>query len=212
MVFRDRFDGSEQLAEKLGAYKGSKDALILAVPRGGLQVGNILAKELDLPLDIIIVKKIPHHGNPEFAIGGVGINGHIVNEELVKKEGLTKAYIYQEIRDLTDSIKDKYRKYRGDKKPPELKDKIVILTDDGIATGYTLLAAVDLIRKESPKKIVLAIPVAAVDSLGQFRGKVDEIICVDEPFSFLAVSQFYESFPEVNDEEAIKLLQEKWKR
>ena len=208
MYFKDRFDAGRRLAKELSKYKNKKDALILAIPRGALQIGSVLAKELNLPLDIIIVKKIPHPANPKYAIGAVGINEVIVNEDVVKAEDIPKVYINEQVKELTEAIKEKYKKYRGGRPLPSLKNRTIIITDDGIATGHTMLAAVDILRKQNPKRIVLAVPVAPPDSLSKFKDKVDELICLETPVMFFAIGEFYENFLQVEDEEAIRLLKE----
>jgi putative phosphoribosyl transferase len=206
--FKDRFDAGKRLAEKLAKYKNKKEAIILAIPRGGLEIGNVLAKELGIALDIIIVKKIPFPGNPEYAIGAVGINESIVNEDVARSENVPKSYVDSQIKELTKAIKERYDKYRGKKPLPDLKGKIVILTDDGIATGYTMLAAVDIIRKQKPAEIILAVPVAPAESLDKFIGKVDKIVCLETPEIFFAIGEFYGNFTQVEDDEAIRLLKE----
>jgi predicted phosphoribosyltransferase len=208
MLFKDRFDAGKRLAKELVRYKNKKEAIILAIPRGGLEIGNVLAKELGIALDIIIVKKIPFPGNEEYAIGAVGINENIVNEDVVRSENIPKSYVDSQIKELTEAIKERYDKYRGKRPLPGLKGKIVILTDDGIATGYTMLAAVDIIRKQKPAEIILAVPVAPAESLNKFRGKADRIICLETPEMFFAIGQFYENFTQVEDEDAIRLLKE----
>jgi predicted phosphoribosyltransferase len=206
MYFKDRNDAGEKLAEELAKYKDNKDALILGIPRGGLQIGYVLSKQLNLPLDMVVVKKIPYPANPEYAIGAVGFNEVVLNEDIIESEGIKKEYVEGEIEELKRSIKERYKEYKGKTELPKIKDKIIIITDDGIATGQTMLAAVDIIRKLEPKKIVLAVPVAPPSSLDQFKDKVDEIVCLDTPISFYAIGQFYEDFEQVTDEEAIKYL------
>lgn len=206
MYFKDRFDAGKKLAERLTKYKHKKDTLILAVPRGGLEIGHVLAKELHLPLDIIIVKKIPFPGNPEYAIGAVGINETVVNEEVIRAQHISQEYIDNTTKELRRTIKERYKKYRGKKPLPELQNKTIIVTDDGIATGYTLVAAVDVIRKQHPKKVVLAVPVAPHTSLDMFKNKVDEVVCLQTPELFFGVGQFYENFSQVDDEEVVRLL------
>ncbi|MBW2992257.1 phosphoribosyltransferase [Candidatus Woesearchaeota archaeon] len=208
MLFKDRFEAGERLAKELVKYKNSKDAIILAIPRGGLEIGNVLAKELNIALDIIIVKKIPYPGQEEYAIGAVGVNESIVNEDVVRSENIPKSYVDGQIKELTKAIKERYENYRGKKPLPNLKGKIVILTDDGIATGYTMLAAVDIIRRQNPAEIILAVPVAPPESLDKFVGKADKIICLEKPEMFFAIGQFYENFTQVENGEAIKLLEE----
>lgn len=208
LSFRDRFDAGEKLARELQAYRGKKDALILAIPRGSLEIGSVLAKRLSIPLDVIIVKKIPFPGDPEYAIGAVGIGEHVIDDEAVERSGISKEYIDSKVEDLAGIIKVRYRKYRGDKPIPALKGRTVIVIDDGIATGHTMMAAVRLIRRQKPKRIVLAVPVAPPAALDRFRDLVDEIVCLETYAVFFAIGQFYDSFAQVDDERAIALLKE----
>jgi putative phosphoribosyl transferase len=206
-MFKDRQDAAQQLLPKLEKYKGNKDAIILAIPRGALQIGAVLRDKLDLPLDIVVTKKIGAPGNEEYAIGAVGPDGETqINEDVVRYYKIPKSYIDDEAQRLKHVIKRRYEDYRGDPNPPDLKDKICIVVDDGIATGFTTMAAVQYIRRQKPKKIVLAVPVSAVDSHEKLKKEVDEMICLFVREDFFAVGQFYDIFGQVSDEEAIKLL------
>ncbi len=204
-MFHDRFDAGKKLAKALEAYKGRKDAIILAIPRGALQIGQVLHDELKLPLDIIIAKKIPHPMQEEFAIGAVGPGGvRIINDEAAAS--VPKEYLDNKIREITRSIDEKNKRYRGEFPLPALKGKIVIIVDDGIATGSTMIAAIRIARKQNPEKIVVAVPVAPADSLVHIKAEADEVICLETPTIFYAIGQFYEDFAQVEDEEAIAIL------
>lgn len=206
MPFKDREQAGRQLAEKLQKYKG-KDTLILAIPRGGLVIGFALAKSLGAPLDIIVTKKIGYPGDPEYAIGAVGPNkAVIVNEDAAKD--VPKDYIDEQVKEISAAINEKYRKYKGKVEIPNLKDKIVILTDDGVATGSTIKVSIELIKQQNPKKIVVAIPVGPPETIHEIAQQVDEIICLEQPTSFFAIGAFYDNFPQVEDEEAITYLKE----
>jgi len=207
-MFKDRFEAGKELVERLIKYKNSKDAIILAIPRGGLQIGHVLATELNIPLDIIIVKKIPHPSNPEYAIGAVGIEEVILNKEVVVASSIPDSYVDAEVKELTEAIKQRYKNYRGNKPLPKLKGKTVILADDGLATGHTMMAAVGIVKKQNPKKVVLAVPVAPPETIKRFKGVVDEIVCLDQPSFFFAIGEFYANFEQVEDGEAIRLLKE----
>lgn len=203
MIFKDRFTAGKLLAQELKKYKNKKDTIILAVPRGGLQVGYSIAKKLNLKLNIILTKKISYPGNPEYAIGAVGLNSEIIEEQ-----GISKDYIKNEIKNIRISLKERYKKYLGKNKPINLKNKIVIITDDGIATGKTMLLTVRLIKEQKPKKIIVAIPVSPIENIELLKENADEVICLHSPEHFFAVGEFYENFEQVSDEEAIKLLKE----
>lgn len=206
MLFKDREQAGRQLAEKLQKYKG-KDTLILAIPRGGLVIGFALAKALGAPLDIIVTKKIGYPGDPEYAIGAVGPNkAVIVNEDAAKD--VPKEYIDEQVKEISAAINEKYRKYKGKVEIPNLKDKIVILTDDGVATGSTIKVSIELIKQQQPKKIVVAIPVGPPETIHEIAQQVDEIICLEQPTTFFAIGAFYDNFPQVEDEEAITYLKE----
>jgi len=203
MIFKDRFTAGKLLAKELKKYKNKKDAIVLAIPRGGLQIGCSIAKELNLNLDIILTKKIGYPGNPEYAIGAVSLTSEIVEEQ-----GISKDYIQNEIKNIRKSLKERYKKYLGKSKPQNLKNKIVILTDDGIATGKTMLLTIKLIKEQKPKKIIVAIPVGPIDNIELLKENADEVICLYSPENFFAIGEFYENFEQVSDEEAIKLLKE----
>jgi len=201
VIFKDRFQAAEQLVEELKQYAGT-DAVVLAIPRGGLQPGWVIAKKLGLPLDIVLTKKIGAPGNPEYAVGAVSLEGRIVSDQ----EALPKGYIEEETKRIRALLKERYKKYLGDRKPLSIKNKIVILVDDGIATGRTMLATIDLIKHHAPKKIIVAIPVGSLDGVAMLKKAVDEVVCLSTPLEFFAIGQFYENFDQVSDEQAIKLL------
>ncbi|MFH1012697.1 MAG: phosphoribosyltransferase family protein [Candidatus Peregrinibacteria bacterium] len=206
-MFKDRMDAATQLAEKLIPYKGNPDAMLLAIPRGALEIGAVLREKLELPLDIVVTKKIGAPGNPEYAIGAVGPDGKVdINEPVVGGLDIPREYIDEEAKRLQKLIQGRYADYRGTPEPPDVKGKIVIVVDDGIATGFTTLAAVRYLRRQKPKKIVLAVPVAASDSYEKLKREADEMICLAVRDDFYAVGQFYAVFPQVNEEEAKRLL------
>jgi len=204
-MFRDRHDAGRKLASALAAYRGKKDAIILAIPRGALQIGEVLHAELGLPLDIIITKKIPHPYNEEYAIGAVGPDGeYFVNAGAAAE--VRPEFIEVQRGRLAADVEERYVRYRGDLPKPALKGKTVILIDDGIATGSTMLAAIHVIRKQKPKKIVVAVPVGPPDSVARIAAEADETICLEKPEAFFAIGSFYEDFSQVEDEEAIAIL------
>lgn len=202
-MFADRFDGGRQLAERLKAYSG-QDAVVLAIPRGGLQTGYAVAITLKMPLDVVLIKKIGHPYNPELAIGAVSLTGRVLNEEIPAPAD----YIESETQRLREVLRRRNEQYRGDQPPIDLKDRVAIIVDDGIATGSTMLATIELVRSMKPSKIVMAVPVAPPHSLEKFRKIADDVVCLEAPEYFMAVGQFYERFPQVEDEEAIRLLRE----
>lgn len=207
MKYKDRKEAAEKLSEALKAYKGQKDAIILAIPRGALEIGEVLREKLELPLDIVVTKKIGAPGNEEFAIGVVDPSGHVIcDESSLRAYGIPMSYVEDEAQRLKHMIKRRYEDYRGSPTPPDLKGKTCIIVDDGIATGHTVEAAVDYLRAQKVKKVVLAVPVSARDSATRLEKKVDEFICLERPENFFAVGQFYKDFPQVSDEQAIRIL------
>lgn len=205
-MFHDRHDAALQLARKLQHYRGRADAVILAVPRGGLPIGGVLAAELGLPLDVALTKKIGHPANPEFAIGSVSLTDETLDEELVAAEGISSRYLDAQIARIRESLREKRRMYRGGTAPLPVAGKTVILTDDGAATGRTLLAAVDLLRREGAATIVAALPVASREAVALLKTRADEVVCLDVPSRFMAIGEFYEDFSEVDDVDAVRIL------
>ncbi len=194
-----------ELASLLTEYKGS-DAVVLAIPRGGLPLGAILSESLDLPLDIVLSKKIGHPTNKEYAIGAVSKHGRILSENAREVE---QAYIEKETRRIRKLLGERDAIFHRKKKPVPLRGKTVILVDDGIATGNTVLATVQLLRQEGCAKIVLATPVAPPSAIRKLTnsGEVDRVICPHQPRNFFAIGQFYEHFGQVSDEEALEILE-----
>ncbi len=205
-MFHDRHDAAVRLARELRRFKGRSDALVLAVPRGGLPIGEVLASELGLPLDVILTKKIGHPHNPEFAIGAVSLTGETYDEELARREGISPEWIAGEVARIRETLRARCRKYHGKGKPLPVAGKTVILTDDGAATGRTLIVAVDLLRHEGAARIVVAIPVAPPDAVELLESAADEVVCLEVPSSFMAIGEHYGDFSQVSDEEAVAVL------
>jgi predicted phosphoribosyltransferase len=204
-MFQDRTDAGIQLAEKLTIYK-DQEVVVLAIPRGGLPLGAIVAKALNAPLDVALIKKIGHPSNKEYAIGAVSLESVITSDSV----NIPNGYIEEETQKIRQLLTKIYEQYYKKGMPHDLSDKVAIVVDDGIATGNTLLATVELIYKKNPKAIVVAIPVAPPSSLKKLENSpfVNEVICLETPHNFMAVGQFYEEFDAVSDEEAIRILQE----
>lgn len=211
-MFHDRRDAAARLARELRRYRGRRDAVVLAIPRGGLPIGGVLASELGLGLDVILTKKIGHPYNPEFAIGAVSLTGEIHDEELARREGISPGWIAGEVARIRGSLRERCRLYRGDEPPPAVAGKTVILTDDGAATGRTLLAAIGLLRGEGASRIVVAIPVAPPDAVELLEREADEVVCLEVPSSFMAIGEFYEDFSQVTDAEAAAILRKEGAR
>lgn len=205
-MFHDRIDAADRLARRLKAYRGRRDAVVLAIPRGGLPIGRTLADALGLELDVVLTKKIGHPDNPEYAIGAVSLTGEAVNRDVVERERIPAEYLATAIARIRESLWQRYRMYRGVSKPLDVAGKTVILTDDGAATGRTLLAAIDLLRADRARRIVVAVPVAPPDALELLERSADEVVCLEAPAEFMAIGQFYADFSQVPDEEAVAIL------
>lgn len=203
-MFTDRTDAGIKLSEQLMKY-AKNQVVVLAIPRGGLPVASIVAKSLEAPLDVALIKKLGHPYNKEYAIGAISLNNSVLSDAM----GVTKSYIKEETRRIREILKKRHDQYYKNRSPQSLEDKIVIIIDDGIATGNTVIATVELVHQQNPKKIVVAIPVApkmAVTNLEELP-LVDEVVCLYAPFNFHAVSQFYEKFDQLSDKEAIAILE-----
>lgn len=198
--FGNRSEAAYELADALRHYRYS-NALVLAIPRGGVPIGAVIARELNLPLDIVLSKKIGHPNNPEYAIGSVSLHGLRLHRSDVPIE-----YIMEEAARLRTLLRKRYTMYRGSRQPVDVRDRIVIIVDDGVATGSTILATIDALRENHPQRIVVAVPVAAPEALAAVKAKADETVCLLMPEHFYAVGQFYDEFPQVDDEEVIRLL------
>jgi putative phosphoribosyl transferase len=199
--FQDRIDAGLALSQHLQHYK-RVDGIVLAVPRGGIPVAFPVAKILELPLEIILSKKIGHPVHKEYAIGAVSLTGKIVAPNALASD----EYIEQETLNIREQLKQMYIKYMGNKKPTPVKGKIVIIIDDGVATGNTLLSTIDIIRNEYPKKVVVAVPVASQQAAKKLSEVTDEFVCAWIPSQFNSVGEFYFDFTQVTDEEVIQML------
>lgn len=200
-LFKDREEAGLFLADKLIEYENT-DSIVLAVPRGGVPVGYAISQKLNLPLDIFLSKKISHPYNKELAIGAVTMDSDIVDFY----PNVSKNYINSEITRIREVLKKKYYLFVGNRKPLSVKGKNVILVDDGIATGNTLLVTVASLRKLKPAKIIVAVPVLPYDVLKQFQQKADEFIYIEASNYFRGVGAFYEHFEQVEDEVVIDML------
>lgn len=209
MIFQNRYDAGRQLARRLDHLAGRDDVMVLALPRGGVPVASEVARALGAPLDVLIVRKIGTPGREELAVGAIASGGVIVvNEEIANQLGITRG----EIRDLAVpeqiELARRQRIYRDDRPFPDLNDKVVILVDDGLATGSTMRAAVQAVRKLGPSQVVVAVPVGAGETCARLRELADEVVCVEEPEPFFAVGNWYQDFEQTSDAEVRELLEE----
>ncbi|MFP3951657.1 MAG: phosphoribosyltransferase [Candidatus Bathyarchaeia archaeon] len=208
MRFSDRVEAGKQLGTALKKYSG-EDTIVLGIPRGGVVTGFYVAAELEAPLDVIVPKKLGAPMNPELAVGAVTEEGEaIIDENLVERLGITQSYIDEEAEGMKEEIQRRLEVYRSDRTYPTLTDRVVILVDDGIATGATMRAGIASVKSRSPRKLVVGVPVAPPTSVREIESQVDEVVALVTPTPFYAIGQFYERFPQNTDEQVIRLLEE----
>ena len=209
MLFRDRFHAGRQLANKVREYTGRDDLLILALPRGGVPVAFAVAQELRAPLDVFLVRKLGVPGQEELAMGAVASGGlRFVNTDVVRELAIADSEIDRIAAEELLELERRDRLYRGDQPHPHVAGKIVILIDDGLATGASMRAAVLALRPQAPSKIIVAVPVAAAATCELLRSEADEVICLATPERFFAVGQWYEDFSQTSDDEVRELLRQ----
>lgn len=208
MIFKDRVDAGVQLAEKLKPLAG-EEALVLAIPRGGVVVGAEIARRLGLELDLIIPRKVGAPHNPEVAVGAVTQDGTaIFNRPLIDHLGISEFELIERVSSEIKEIERRMTLYRGYDDYPDLKGRQLILADDGVATGYTVFAALRFARNPGPSELILAVPVSPPDTLEQLKKEADRVVCLVAPENFYAVGQFYERFEQVGDGEVLKIMRE----
>lgn len=209
-LFDDRYEAGELLAQRLLPYSGPA-CMVLAIPRGGVPVGYEVSKALACPLDVIVPRKLPIPWNPEAGFGAVMSDGtRVLNEEVVARLGLSPQRIDDITRDVLREVRRREQVYRGNRPRSRLLRQTVVLVDDGLATGYTMLAAVTAVRKQGPGSVVVAVPVAPRDTVEEIERVADEVVVlqVSEEYPF-AVASFYGSFPDLSDAEVKRLLAER---
>ncbi|RNL90717.1 phosphoribosyltransferase [Sinomicrobium pectinilyticum] len=199
MVFKNRNDAAHKLVPLLKKY-GKEESVVMAIPRGGVPVASPIAKTYNLPLDLLMAKKIGHPAHPEFAIGAVTPEDHIIDEHY-----MPQSYIDSQVKSIRQSLRERYKTFTGGHPPSSVENKTVIIVDDGAATGNTIISAIKMLRRKKPKKIVVALPVAPRETAEKIRQQADDFICLFTPASFLGVGLHYTDFTQVSDEE-VKLL------
>lgn len=205
-MFTDRKDAGRQLLKELERFR-NESPLILAVPRGGVIIAHEIIKELGLEWDLIIPHKIGAPHNKEVAVGAVSYDGsYFTDQNYVAMLGISDRYIEEEAAFQLDEIKRRMREYKGTDDFPDVRDRTVIIVDDGIATGFTILAAIKSVRKQGANKVIIAVPVAPKDTVERLSREVNEVICLEVPDEFYAVGMHYTNFSEVADEEISTIM------
>tara|TARA_R110000868_G_scaffold3271_2_gene21432 strand:- start:626 stop:1279 length:654 start_codon:yes stop_codon:yes gene_type:complete len=204
-MFRNREEAGNLLAIALKGYKDNENTVIVSIPRGGVPIGYVIAKQLNVPLDIVLSKKIGHPHHQEFAIGAVTLNDIILNNNV---NNVSNEYIKAEAKRIRAVLKQREDLYYKNKTPLDLKNKTVIIVDDGVATGNTLMSCIKLIEQQQPSQIIVALPVGPPSVIKKIEGLpyVKKVVCLETPSFFQAVGQFYQEFKQVYDKEVIRLL------
>ena len=207
MIFQDRSEAGEHLATQLAKFANRDDVLVLALPRGGVPVAYEVAKALQAPLDIYLVRKLGVPGHEELAMGAIATGGvRVLNDDVVKYLRIPKSVIDLVAETELQELERREREYRGDRPEPDVRGKTVILVDDGLATGSTMRAAAEALRQQQPARIVVAVPVSAPQTCDEYRMGVDEIVCAATPEPFYGVGQWYIDFSQTTDDEVRELL------
>ena len=207
-IFRNRTEAGHILAEHLGDLAGP-DALVLAIPRGGVVVGGVIAEELGCDLDVVIVRKLGAPSNPELAIGSLmeGAEEPYLNESIIRSLGVSHRYIEEETERQRKEAQRRAAAYRGDRPRAEMRDRVAIIADDGIATGATMISSIQGTKTQDPGRLIVALPVGPPENVDQIAMMVDDLVCLSTPAFFAAVGQFYEDFSQTTDDEVIEILQ-----
>jgi len=210
MQFLDRSDAGRTLARELERYRNRRDAIVLALPRGGVPVGYEVADSLNLPLDVFIVRKLGFPGHEEYAMGAIASGGIRVMNPDVSAMAVPQPSIEAVVEREERELERRERLYRGERPPVALAGRVVILVDDGLATGSTMRAAALAAKQQNPARIVIAVPVGAAETCEQLRREFDEVVCVLTPAAFRAVGLWYEDFAQTSDDEVHALLAAAW--
>jgi len=208
MVFRNRHDAGRQLAMELSGYAARPDVLVLGLPRGGVPVAYEVAQELHVPLDVFLVRKLGVPSQPELAMGAIATGGvRVLNEDVVHALEIAPDEIDAVARAEQAELRRRERLYRDERGPPRVRGKVVILIDDGLATGSTMRAAVAALRQQRPARIIVAVPVGAASTCSELAAEADEVVCAQTPEPFYAVGLWYKDFAQTSDEEVRELLE-----
>jgi len=205
--FKNRSQAGRQLAEKLRQYANDPDTIVLGLPRGGVVVAYEVAEVLGLPLDIFLVRKLGVPGYEELAMGAIASGGvRVMNDDVVQRINISQSAIEEAVRKETKELERREEAYRNNRPRLDVKDKTILLVDDGLATGATMRAAVAALQKQKPKELIIAVPTASPETCDEFRADVDDIICAITPTPFYAVGAWYDDFAQTTDDEVQELL------
>ena len=207
MRFRNRTDAGCQLAVRLAEYAGRSEVIVLALPRGGVPVAFEVASKLSVPLDVFLIRKLGVPGHPELAMGAIAAGGiEVLSDDLIRDFGIPRTLVQQVAARERLELGRRDRAYRGGRQPPLVRDRTVILVDDGLATGSSMQAAIVALRQQAPAAIVIAVPVGARDTCERIGRLADRVVCLETPEPFNAVGLWYEEFRQTSDEEVMRLL------
>jgi predicted phosphoribosyltransferase len=207
MLFQDRFEAGRFLASKLRHLANRPDVVVLALPRGGVPVGYEVAKALNAPLDVFVVRKLGVPGHPELAMGAIASGGiRVLNEDVVRRLGIPDYMIDKIAAEEQKELERREQDYRGDRPPLDVKGRTVILVDDGLATGSSMRVAALALRDKNPAQIIVAVPVAAASTCSELKSEANQVVCAVTPEPFWAVGQWYRDFSQTTDEEVPDLL------
>lgn len=208
MLFRDKTEAGRILADRLAAYANYPDTMVLALPRGGVPVAFEVAEALNLPLDIFVVRKLGLPGHEEFAIGAIASGGaRVLNQDLIRQLSLSDEIIEHIVAREQRELERRERTYRGQRPMLDVRDRTIIIVDDGLATGSSMRAAIAALRQKRPAKLIVAVPVGARMTCSELEALADEVICLETPENFSAVGLWYRDFSQTTDEEVIDLLE-----